>query len=227
MEIKYNVSGEKRKEMVRIIEEATGIKAVYMRVPTCNYVVGDLTITKDGALLSDETSDKELIDKIITALHAAGFESESSPIDDECAFIISIPHDGFTENGIENLQKIIESKSSLIKKALGADTLEIEISDDKISFPWFSSSFDTEEIQAYTAFIEKLACMAKDAVRINGSTKEVVNEKYAFRCFLLRLGFIGKEYKSIRKILLKNLSGSSAFKNGCPCKGGHGHAISR
>ena len=40
------------------------------------------------------------------------------------------------------------------------------------------------------------------------------NEKYAFRCFLLRLGFIGEEYKVERKILLKNLTGSSAFKNG-------------
>ena len=35
-----------------------------------------------------------------------------------------------------------------------------------------------------------------------------------FRCFLLRLGFIGEEYKTERKILLKSLSGSSAFKSG-------------
>ena len=37
---------------------------------------------------------------------------------------------------------------------------------------------------------------------------------YAFRCFLLRLGFIGEEYKAERKILLSKLSGSSAFKSG-------------
>ena len=43
---------------------------------------------------------------------------------------------------------------------------------------------------------------------------EVPNEKYAFRCFLLRLGFIGKEYKDCRKILLEKLSGSAAFRNG-------------
>jgi len=42
----------------------------------------------------------------------------------------------------------------------------------------------------------------------------VENEKYAFRCFLLRLGFIGAEYKIERKILLRNLTGSSAFKSG-------------
>ena len=44
--------------------------------------------------------------------------------------------------------------------------------------------------------------------------KAVENEKYAFRCLLLRLGFVGAEYKADRKILLKNLTGSSAFKSG-------------
>ena len=44
--------------------------------------------------------------------------------------------------------------------------------------------------------------------------KNVENEKYAFRCFLLRLGFIGDEYKETIKILLKNLTGNGAWKNG-------------
>ncbi|MBD5535004.1 MAG: virulence protein, partial [Lachnospiraceae bacterium] len=56
--------------------------------------------------------------------------------------------------------------------------------------------------------------MSKEQKRITAKEKAVDNEKYAFRCFLLRLGFIGTEYKGERKILLKNLSGSSAFKNG-------------
>jgi hypothetical protein len=36
--------------------------------------------------------------------------------------------------------------------------------------------------------------------------------------FLIRLGFVGDEYKTARKILLRNLSGNSAFKNGAPAK---------
>ena len=56
--------------------------------------------------------------------------------------------------------------------------------------------------------------MARNQKRINAKEKEVDNEKYAFRCFLLRLGFIGDEHKATRKILLRNLSGSSAFKAG-------------
>ena len=49
--------------------------------------------------------------------------------------------------------------------------------------------------------------------RINGNEKLADNEKYAFRCFLLRLGFIGKQYKAERRILLRNLEGSAAFKS--------------
>ena len=61
--------------------------------------------------------------------------------------------------------------------------------------------------------------MAKNQKRITAKPKENENEKYAFRCFLLRLGFIGDEYKTDRKVLLANLDGSSAFKAGAK-KGG-------
>ena len=43
---------------------------------------------------------------------------------------------------------------------------------------------------------------------------EVESEKYAFRGFLLRLGFIGPECAAQRKLLLRNLSGSASFPNG-------------
>ena len=63
-------------------------------------------------------------------------------------------------------------------------------------------------------FIAALCKMSLEQKRISAKAKEYENEKYAFRCFLLRLGFIGDEYKADRKLLLRNLSGSSAFKNG-------------
>lgn len=69
-------------------------------------------------------------------------------------------------------------------------------------------------MKAYTHFIAKLCEMAQNQKRITAKEKEIDNNKYAFRCFLLRLGFIGTEYKAERKILLRNLSGSSAFKGG-------------
>lgn len=52
--------------------------------------------------------------------------------------------------------------------------------------------------------IEDILCNVEDMVD--------ENEKYAFRCFLLRLGFIGQEYKTTRKVLMKNLEGNAAWK---------------
>ena len=108
----------------------------------------------------------------------------------------------------------MEAKGDLIKKALGADRIEIEITQDTVKFPWFDTLPDADEVKAYTDFIAALCRMSKEQIRVTATKKDVENEKYAFRCFLLRLGFIGEEYKKDRKILLRNLSGSSAFKSG-------------
>ena len=113
---------------------------------------------------------------------------------------------------VGNLTKLLDAKGGLIKKALGVDDLRFEIRDDRIAFPWFDE-VDADSAKAYTHFISALCRMAKEAKRVTAKEKETENEKYAFRCFLLRLGFIGAEYKSERKILLKNLTGSSAFKS--------------
>lgn len=120
---------------------------------------------------------------------------------------------------VGNLSNLLTAKERLIKKALGIDDLDIEVSEDTISFPWFTEMPDPETVKAYTHFITALGKMSRDLKRISANEKEVANEKYAFRCFLLRLGFIGNEYKTERKILLKNLSGNSSWKNGAPEKG--------
>jgi hypothetical protein len=62
---------------------------------------------------------------------------------------------------------------------------------------------EPDEVKAYTHFIAALCKLSKDQKRVSATEKEVDNEKYAFRCFLLRLGFIGNDYKAERKILLK------------------------
>ncbi len=106
-----------------------------------------------------------------------------------------------------------EASAEDAKKALGIDDLRFELEEDRITFPWFAEP-QPKEATAYTHFIAALCRMSKDAKRITAKEKPVDNEKYAFRCFLLRLGFIGDAYKTDRKILLRNLSGSSAFKSG-------------
>ncbi|MGI5906973.1 MAG: virulence protein [Candidatus Pararuminococcus gallinarum] len=130
----------------------------------------------------------------------------------DIGLVIEIPRSSFTDTALENLKRLVESKGRLIKKALGAEMLELEITDDKVQFPWFEDGTDPDAVKAYTHFVAALCEMSRVQKRVTAKEKETDNDKYTFRCFLLRLGFIGAEYKDERKILLKNLTGSSAFK---------------
>ena len=228
MEIRFNVTGTRRKELVGSISEVIGMKAVYKFMPTCAFVIDNLTIDKEGTLIADDRTDKDTLRKVLEAAEAAGFKAEripeellneapaeeAAPDEEPNGLVVSMPLDGFTGIALDNLRKLVGSKQSLIKKALGADDLPIEVTDDRVSFPWFHGTFDADTTQAYLHFITSLCAMAKEAKRVTATEKPTDNEKYAFRCFLLRLGFIGNEYKTYRKILLKNLTGSAAFKSG-------------
>ena len=227
IQVNYNVTGARRKELVKAIANAPGAKAKYMGMLTAAYEIDYFTVTKDRTLLFDDRADSEEVERVLEAVAAAGFEceaqegygeeseepSETATQADTDALTVELPRSFFTETALDNLKRIVESKAALIKKAVGADALPIEVTDEKVSFPWFTE-IDTDAVRAYTNFISKLSEMAKNATRVTATEKAVDNEKYAFRCFLLRLGFIGADYKTDRKILLKNLTGSSAFRNG-------------
>lgn len=92
--------------------------------------------------------------------------------------------------------------------------MPVEERDGKIAFPWFEQTDDEEEQAAYALFIERLAELSNRLKWAVSAEKDAPNEKYAMRCFLLRLGFIGAEYKRARAVLLRSLQGSSAFRNG-------------
>lgn len=197
------------------------MKAVYKFMPTCAYVISNITVEKDGTMVWDERTDKTTIEAVKAALADAGFtadENDAEEASEDCALVIQMPKDSFTEGSLDNLHRLIEAKGSLIKKALDVKDLPITEKDDKISFPWFTTEPDADEVKAYSHFISALCEMARNAKRVTAKEKETDNDKYAFRCFLLRLGFIGADYKTERKILLRNLTGSSAFRNGSPAK---------
>lgn len=145
-------------------------------------------------------------------------EPELSEEDVTNHLAIELPRSAFTDAALENLNRLVESKSSLIKKALGTDCIPIIIGEDTVSFPWFHGELTSEGVKACTHFVTALCEMAKKQKRVNATEKQVENEQYAFRCFLLRLGFVGSEYKADRKFLLKNLPGNSAFRDGAPAK---------
>lgn len=144
---------------------------------------------------------------------------------DEDSLSISLPRTLFTEMSLKNLDALLLSKGRLIRHAFDIKEATYTLTDDRITFAWLHGTITDETAKAYAEFISKLCLMARTQKRVTAKEKIVDNEKYAFRCFLLRLGMIGNAYKVSRKILLQNLTGSSAFKSGHR-KEAEDHAVS-
>jgi|GEM_PF-290232 len=139
------------------------------------------------------------------------------PPDDSHRLSIAMPRAELTDLAIDNLQKIIASKATLIKKALAVDSLPLVIGEEMLHFQWFALTGVDGEIDAYLQFVNALCKMARESKRITAKERDTAdNDKFAMRVFLIRLGFVGAEYKAARKILLRNLTGNSSWKSGQP-----------
>ena len=220
MNAKTNAQGKDRKNLVKAIAGITGQAAKYNGAPAFTYTVGNYTVERDGSIT---TEDEAGMKTLAAALREQEFEIEmpepaeekESEAEEEMttdSWTLTMPREDFTETQVDNLEKIIASKAGLIRKALDCEDPIVILTEDRVVFPWFKRMLGSGESMAVMHFITALCRMAKNAKRITAKEKEVPNEKYAFRCFLLRLGFIGAEYKETRKRLLERLEGSSAFR---------------
>ena len=211
MTIKFNCTGTVRKKLVQAISEITGENAEYQFMPTCAYNIGTMTVDKDGTLHCEDGTE---ISELLQELRKRGFIAETDTAEkSDNRLSISIPKEKLDEQTLTNLDRILENKGTLIRHAFQTDSLEYAVTDTAVEFPWFTLE-QPEDADAYSRFLTALIDMAKNQKRINNKPDTSDNEKYAFRCFLLRLGFIGTEFKCVRKVLLRNLTGSSAFRNG-------------
>ena len=100
--------------MVKVISGIVGMKAVYMRMPTCAYAISNFTVSKEGTLAWDERSSGELVEKVLAGLAQAGFTAEP----EETAEAQAEPEDS-TEEAAEPQETAEEGNS-----AEAADTPE-------------------------------------------------------------------------------------------------------
>ena len=216
-EIRFTLESKQRPKLAQEIGNILGTVPHYERVPSCAYDIAGYRLDKEGVLHIPEGAEETTKD-LIRQLRERGFQDDAEVTEEvpvqEDKLTIGIPRESLTDTALENLQKIIANKQTLFQRAFWMDSTEIEITDEKINFTWFPYTVDGDEIAAYTQFISRLCDMARDAKRVSSKPTETDNDKYAFRCFLLRLGFIGQEYKTARKILLRNLTGNSASRYG-------------
>ena len=225
MKLSYNATGAQRKKLVDAISQIQSAPTKYLGAPTFAYEIGGYHIDKNGTVTGKDNLDLEV------ELHQRGFDAgereydepdtyESGlggmgAVDDPADFApdiitIEMPLEGFTPEKLHNLRKLVDSKAGLIRTALGdklADgdlPIEVATEERKLQFPWFAF-MEGDEFMSWAWFISALCKAAKEAKRVTAKEKPGENMKFAFRTFLIRLGMVGDDYKTARKILLCNL----------------------
>lgn len=216
MKFNYNVQGKEKKALVNIIAEVISEEAVYAKPPTYAYHIGAFTVTREGVLEFDCTeTDKAQVKAVIEALTENGYEYDGAD-----SLSISYPMEGFTDESLANLEKMVASKAPLIKKAIGVDELPIERGETELTFPWFSAELTSDETYAYAQFITQLCKTAKEKSRVTAKEQDSFeNEKFALRVWMIGLDMKGSEYALARKLMLKNLDGDSSWRYGKPENG--------
>lgn len=171
------------------------------------------TATTEASLEADEAEESIETTADISVMENIA-STEVTDTDSPDILTIEVPDTGFTPEAKENIRKIVASKKTVLEKALEADGLSIVEKDGKITFPWFTLHGIDGEADAYSRLVTAICKMAKEQKRVTATEKPIENEKFTMRLFLIRLGFIGDEYKTARKILLSNLTGNASWKSG-------------
>ena len=233
MQIRFNVTGDRRKALVAVMRDTLQDTVHYLRAPSFCFMVGKYTIDKNGTVTCPDDADEAQIEMLIRELAHDGFVGEriGEPVNPAAQRLIEtprkeivkptldsidrlsveIPRDGITPAALENLRRLIASKNTLLKKALDTDNLPITEHPDRIEFGWFRPTDDQVEITAYYQLVQGLCELARSQKRVLATEHPVESDRYVLRCLLLRIGFIGDEYKTSRKILLRNLEGSTSY----------------
>lgn len=75
-----------------------------------------------------------------------------------------------------------------------------------------ASSLDLDETRATLQLALAAAVQAVDQERVSAKPGKAENERYAFRCWMVRMGLVGDEYRPMRRRFLKRIPGDSATK---------------
>lgn len=215
MSIKYNYqqTGDGRRALAQAVSSILETPAVYRKTPTFSYDIGFCSIDKNGVLSCNDNAEAERMEQLIRCLKERGYEP-SDTTKGQNTLTVEIPRKDITADMLMNLQKIVASRDTLLRKALGAQSLDIIDTGSSLRFPWFTLHGLEGEVKAYCQLSAALCQMAREKKRIIAKEKDSQNDKFDLRLFLVRLGFIGDEYKAARRILLRNLTGNSSWKSG-------------
>ncbi len=120
------------------------------------------------------------------------------------SYAVGIPIEEFPDTMFRNLMALIAARADLLKKALGTETLAIVFVRGKLWFPWFTIRESTREVAIYRHFICFLCEVARFQSHYPAWLHYAGTGKLAMWLFLWELGYVGKDLKEGRKLLLRN-----------------------
>ena len=212
---------DRRRDLVSTLAELLNEKPRYCYAPSFAFAFSQYTVDRDAVIHPSDNAEQQAVIDLAALLNRRGFECVVRDIvanapESEGHYTVRVERGKISEETLSKLRQIARGKAGLLRQALGESSLEILTEAQNCIFPWFPADSDETSRNAYAVFIEKLIAFAEQRTRVTVEDKPCDNPKYAFRCFLLRLGFIGAEYKKERAVLLRNLRGCSAFRSGRP-----------
>ena len=224
MRIHYNVTGNERKALVKVIAETTGAKAEYKGMPTAAYEIDYFTVTKDGTLDFSDRSDSEEVETVLEALAAAGFdgvgetveatkENQESHQEDEAnrdavELTVTLPMARHTGTTLRNLINLIYTRAGLLNKALGTafrvDEGLIKTLQDDACVLTLDRLFET--VEAYEYHHGKAAdglCVERD--KLTFSTLPETEDPEVLRTFTTLCTMMNKQALTQQRIQAKQI----------------------
>jgi len=104
MNIEFNLTGEERKNLVRAVSEIIGKPAEYQYMPTCAYIIGSHTVTKDGTLIIGDDADEKEIQHLLAELDRRGYQI---PNTESNKLTVQMPIDSLSERTLNRVRRII------------------------------------------------------------------------------------------------------------------------
>ncbi len=94
--------------------------------------------------------------------------------------------------------------------------IDFNFDENTITFKFNIGVEDSDKVDAVTKLVALLSKSAKEQKYASFKPSADDNIKFTMRTWLIRLGFVGVEYKAARKAMLKSLEGNSAFRRSKP-----------
>lgn len=142
----YDVTGDRRKELVQALGEILLWEPKYQGAPSFSYHIGNYIVDRNGTVMCPDCVTTEIAEQLIQNLMERGFTPTSTTLD---LYIISLPRSMYDDPALNRLRNLVKSKDTILRAALKTHRLQIEVDDEKVYFPWFHITGVDGEAQAY------------------------------------------------------------------------------